>query len=106
LAALILLVPLFSLTDEIAKEAAAARVKITLADVRSPVCVYLKKDSTDAMPAGFLENDNRRCNLEVLAETQELLFLLDLSNLPKSGFPGHVFTLRRDEVTVLDTSFF
>jgi len=106
LAALILLVPLFSLSVEMAKEAAAARVKIPLADVRNPVCVYLKKDSTDAMPRGFLENDNCRCNLEVLAETRELLFLLDLSNLPQSGHPGHVFALRRDEVALIDTAFF
>jgi hypothetical protein len=106
LAALILLVPLFSFTVEMAKEAAAARVKIPLSDVRNPVCVYLKKDSTDAMPRGFLERDNRRCNLEMLAETRDLLFLLDLSTVPQSGHPGHVFVLRRDEVDLIDTNFF
>jgi hypothetical protein len=62
----------------------------------------------DAMPRQFFDEQNqtRRCALEVIAQTKEVLFLLDRSSPQKKGHPGHVFTVRRDDVAVIDTSFF
>jgi hypothetical protein len=101
-----LIILLFQSSVGMAKEAGNKAARQRIGDIRNPVCVRLKKDFFQDAPVLPDFNENPRCALAVVAETPDVLYLLDLKQLPAGGRPGKVFAIRRDLVELIETSYF
>jgi len=89
----------------IARESASVHKEQLLKDVRTLACVYFKGDVTKDLPPGFLDNQKRRCALQPLTETSDLIFFLDRNYPLAMGGLGHLLTIRRDNLVLVDTVF-
>jgi hypothetical protein len=89
---------------QIAKNAGLAFAKSLAEKPPYSLCVAVKSELATSIRPVFLDgpSPNQRCGLHTIAETPELLFVFDRAN--EKGLPAHVFTLRRDDLVLVDVS--